>query len=130
MVRTAGRKLSTSSHVFLRRGQACRSLEPPYSGPHKVIARADKTFDIEVQGKVITVSIDRIKPAFTVREEASSPIAPIAPPAPIAPAPVVAPPAPFAPSAPPAPQPTPSSQPRTTRSGRRVHFPDYYHCRP
>lgn len=33
------RKLATSSHVFLRKGQALRSLEPPYSGPHKVISR-------------------------------------------------------------------------------------------
>lgn len=96
------RKLATSTHVFLRKGQARRSLEPPYSGPHKVIARADKTFDIEVQGKVITVSIDRLKPAFSVSEEAP-------------------------PALPPTPAPsTPPCQPRTTRSGRRVKFPDYY----
>lgn len=103
------RKLSTASHVFLRKGQACRSLEPPYSGPYKVITRADKTFDIEVQGKVVTVSIDRLKPAFSVTEEGPSPVVPSQ--------------ASTAPTA-------PSRQPRTTRSGRRVRFPDYYHCRP
>jgi hypothetical protein len=32
-----------STHVFLRQDATCRSLEPPYSGPHRVIARTDKT---------------------------------------------------------------------------------------
>jgi len=35
--------LRDSTHVFLRQDAIRRALEPPYSGPHKVIARTDKT---------------------------------------------------------------------------------------
>jgi hypothetical protein len=35
--------LRDSTHVFLRHDAIRRALEPPYSGPHKIITRADKT---------------------------------------------------------------------------------------
>jgi hypothetical protein len=56
--------LRDATHVFLRQDATRRSLEPPYSGPHRVIARTDKTFKIVVRGREITVSTDRVKPAY------------------------------------------------------------------
>jgi len=35
--------LRDSTHVFLWQDSIRRALEPPYTGPHKVIARTDKT---------------------------------------------------------------------------------------
>jgi hypothetical protein len=43
-------------------------LQPPYDGPYKVIQRNEKYFTITVNNKNVTVSIDRIKPAFMVSE--------------------------------------------------------------
>ncbi|KAG7310988.1 hypothetical protein JYU34_003841 [Plutella xylostella] len=89
--------LHTSSHVFLKQGPAKRSLQPPYSGPYKVLKRGPKTFDIDVQGKQTTVTVDRLKPAFVSQPQTQVPV------------------------------PKPHDEPmKKTRSGRVVHFPDYY----
>jgi hypothetical protein len=42
--------LTDSTHVFLWQDAIRRLLEPPYSGPHKIIARTGKTFTIVVRG--------------------------------------------------------------------------------
>ncbi|CAN7974694.1 unnamed protein product, partial [Ixodes persulcatus] len=55
--------LDTCSHVFLRRDGSKRSLQQPYTGPHKVLTREAKTFTIDYNGRQETVSIDRLKPA-------------------------------------------------------------------
>lgn len=60
--------LASSSHVFLRDCTAGGCLKPAYSGPHKVTERGDKVFKILVNGKQVTVSIDRIKPAFILSD--------------------------------------------------------------
>ncbi|EFN67616.1 hypothetical protein EAG_00467, partial [Camponotus floridanus] len=39
-------------------------LQPPYNGPYEVISRTAKTFVVRIQGKDVTVSIDRLKPAY------------------------------------------------------------------
>ncbi|KAL4718146.1 hypothetical protein ACJJTC_011827 [Scirpophaga incertulas] len=49
--------------VFLRDDTVRRSLQPPYSGPHCVLSRTDKTITLDLGGRQITVSIDRVKPA-------------------------------------------------------------------
>ena len=51
--------------VFLRDDSIHSSLQRPYEGPFRVISRSDKTFVINRNGKYVTVSIDRLKPAFT-----------------------------------------------------------------
>ncbi|XP_061717484.1 uncharacterized protein LOC133525211 [Cydia pomonella] len=94
--------LQTSSHVFLRQGPARRPLQPAYTGPHRVIKRRDKTYDIDVSGKEVTVTLDRLKPAYVMREEVPAVPAPIQD--------TVIPPAPE----------------KKTKSGRVVRFPDYY----
>ncbi|XP_026481841.1 uncharacterized protein LOC113389018 [Ctenocephalides felis] len=56
--------LKTSTHVFLRNDTVRKSLQPPYSGPYKVIDRSDKTFTIQKATQNIKASIDRVKPAY------------------------------------------------------------------
>lgn len=73
--------LDTCTHVFMRVGQIRKSLDPPYSGPHRVINRLDtKRFVIDVNGTHKTVSIDSLKPAFIAEDDE-----PIQPPPPISP---------------------------------------------
>jgi hypothetical protein len=94
------KNLQDSTHVFLRQDAIRRALEPPYSGTHKVIARTDKTYKLVVRGRQVTVSADRVKPAFLLAEEQRRDINPPA-----------------------QPHVVPAIPPRTTRSGRNVHFP-------
>lgn len=60
--------LSTASHVFLRDDTMGGSLKPAYTGPHEVIQRGDKACKLFVNGKMVTVSIDRLKPAYILRD--------------------------------------------------------------
>ncbi|KAJ8710566.1 hypothetical protein PYW08_009081 [Mythimna loreyi] len=96
--------ISTATHVFLREGPGRRSLQAPYTGPHRVLARDQKTVDIEVHGKRQKVTIDRVKPAYMAREELEP-----------------------GQNLPHTPDPVqPEDTVRKTRSGRTVRFPDYY----
>ena len=79
-------------------------LQRPYDGPFPVLDRHDKYFRIALPGHNDTVSIDRLKPAYLDASSTSS-------------APLPARPASLAYDVPP---------PHTTRSGRRVRFPDYF----
>jgi cleavage and polyadenylation specificity factor subunit 1 len=97
-------ELEKCTHVFVRRDAIRRSLQPPYDGPYKVIQRHTKFYTIDNQGHKQTISLDRLKPAHL--EPVTAPVTPIA----------VTPTATSSPSA------TPVV--RTTRSGRRVHWPD------
>lgn len=108
--------LDVSTHVFLRDDSVRAALQPPYTGPHEVLERGDKTFKILVRGKPTTVSVDRLKPAYQLVDD--SPTTPSSP--------VTHTPAPSF-----IPQPTLQQCPaenkeNRTRSGRVVRFPDYY----
>lgn len=99
--------LSTCDFAFLREDASHSSLTPAYTGPHQIIERGDKVFKLMVKGKQVTVSIDRLKPAYILAEkgrEANHPELP---------------------------SPGDSGHrtrgaTKTTRSGRVVRFPDYY----
>jgi hypothetical protein len=94
-----------STHVFLRQDDTRRALDPPYSGPQKVIARTDKTLTIVVRGWQVNVSADRVKPAYVLegtRHDTGSP--------PAQPRNDTA-------------KPVTTRPPQTTRSGRTIHFP-------
>ncbi|XP_065213333.1 uncharacterized protein LOC135840637 [Planococcus citri] len=56
--------LDTCTHVFLRVKTQRASLIPPYTRPHCVIHRKDKVIEVEVNGKAVLVSVDRLKPAY------------------------------------------------------------------
>jgi len=115
--------LSTCTHVFLRQDGVRRSLQPPYSGPHQVISRSEKTFTIVVRDKHTTVSTDRVKPAYFIQDNLPDVNHPSLQ--------TSAPPSTSNTSShipsdrnPPSASPNPSLQkPKTTRSGRTVHFP-------
>lgn len=61
-------ELATCDYVFLREDASRGSLQPAYSGPHKVLSRGDKIFKILLKDKQVTVSIDRLKPAFVLTD--------------------------------------------------------------
>ena len=90
--------LSTATHVFIHHDAVRKPLQPPYDGPYTVVKRTDKHFTVNINGRDDTVSVDRLKPAHLDVDNTD-----------------------------PTPQSAPSTNPppRTTRSGRRVHFPHY-----
>jgi cleavage and polyadenylation specificity factor subunit 1 len=100
--------LERCTHVFLRQDTTRLALEPPYSGPYRVLSRRVKTLQLLVRERPVTVSTDRVKPAYTLNgtDRGSN----FNPPVSTSPA--------AAPSATP---PQPST--RTTHSGRHIHFP-------
>jgi hypothetical protein len=99
--------LHNCKRVFLRQDATRRALEPPYSGPYQVLSRREKTLQLLVRGKPVSVSAERVKPAYVFNEaDCGRPIFnPLA-------------------SATPDIEPTPSIQ--TTRCGRRVRFPERF----
>lgn len=60
--------LTTTEHVFVRNDGPKGPLQQVYDGPYKVITRSKKTFVIDKNGHDVTVSIDRLKPAYVVTE--------------------------------------------------------------
>ncbi|XP_064470231.1 uncharacterized protein LOC135384982 [Ornithodoros turicata] len=61
--------LAEATHVFLRAPAPRKSLDPPYTGPYRVISRSDKTMVLDLGGRQDTVSVDRVKPAFVENED-------------------------------------------------------------
>lgn len=55
--------LSTSDKVFVRVDKVRTGLTPPYEGPYEVLKRLRKYFIVKINGKSVSVSIDRLKPA-------------------------------------------------------------------
>ncbi|CAK9814075.1 Transposon Ty3-G Gag-Pol polyprotein [Anthophora plagiata] len=60
------KELTTSPYVFVRHDAVRGPLQPPYDGSYKVIRREAKNFVIRVNDKNVRVSVDRLKPAFIV----------------------------------------------------------------
>jgi len=82
-------------------------LQPPYDGPFPVIKRANKTVCVQIHGKNIDISIDRIKPAYLLADLEKNSLE----------------------TSTQSPEETknPEKPPtRKTRSGRHVRFPDYF----
>jgi len=102
--------LLDSTHVFLRQDSVRRELDPPYGGPYKIIARSDKTITLSVRGRQVTVSTDRVNPAYILEETQHDTGCPPAQPCSASTKPIA----------------TPIQPTRTTRYGRCVHFPDRF----
>lgn len=64
--------LGSCSHVFVRLDRVKKSLEPPYQGPFPVITRHEKYFVIRIKGRDDSVSINRLKPAYILKDENSN----------------------------------------------------------
>ncbi|GBO36685.1 hypothetical protein AVEN_102765-1, partial [Araneus ventricosus] len=61
--------LKNCSHVFQRIDRVKKQLESPYEGPFPVIEWKDKYFTINIKGKHVNVSLDRLKPAYILAED-------------------------------------------------------------
>ena len=55
--------LDDCTHVYVRVDSVHQPLATPYDGPFRVIRRADRVFELDINGSPRTVSIDRLKPA-------------------------------------------------------------------
>ncbi|XP_037910187.1 uncharacterized protein LOC119650991 [Hermetia illucens] len=60
--------LETATHVFVRHDAVKSALKMPYDGPYTVVRRKDKNFVVKIRGRDVTVSIDRLKPAYIFAE--------------------------------------------------------------
>lgn len=107
--------LDTADQVFLREDSIRAPLQPAYTGPHKVLERGNKAFKLLLRNKPVTVTKDRLKPAYILTEKpevtVNSPVH-----------------IPHIHTSTGKTQPTPlnTSVPKVSRSGRHVRFPDYY----
>lgn len=61
--------LNSCEQVFVRVDRVRQPLEPPYEGPFPVVKRKPKYFIIQLHNKQDSVSIDRLKPAYTLNAE-------------------------------------------------------------
>ncbi|GFS57296.1 hypothetical protein TNCV_491851 [Trichonephila clavipes] len=101
-----------------------RPLQQPYDGPFKVLQWKDKVFFLDINGKRVSVSIDRCKPAFFLNtEDLQLPQTKNETHATVEPNATASTPATVE-SDPTASTPTQPS----TRSGRKVHLPTRYAC--
>ncbi|GFW59948.1 hypothetical protein TNCV_4864031 [Trichonephila clavipes] len=126
--------LLEATHAFLRRDMLRRPLQQPYDGPFKVLQRKDKVFFLDINGKRVSVSIDRCKPAFFLNtEDLQLPQTKNETPATVEPNATASTPATVEPNATASTPATVESDPTastptqpSTRSGRKVHLPTRY----
>ncbi|XP_037930611.1 uncharacterized protein LOC119665462 [Teleopsis dalmanni] len=57
--------LYSSDQVFVRNSMICKPLQAPYEGPFTVLKRFDKYFVVDVKGRKVNISVDRLKAAFS-----------------------------------------------------------------
>lgn len=61
--------LATCTHIFVRNDTVRSPLTPPYDGPYEVLKRYDKYYKIQLPLRTTVVSLDRLKPAYIVKED-------------------------------------------------------------
>ncbi|XP_051167325.1 uncharacterized protein LOC127285387 [Leptopilina boulardi] len=72
------KNLESCTHVFLKAAFTKKSLECPYSGPHRVVNRtSERVYEIEINGVKKQVSVENLKPAFFVRDDADVALEPV-----------------------------------------------------
>ncbi|KAL1446423.1 hypothetical protein WDU94_000016 [Cyamophila willieti] len=64
--------LGTVDQVFVRHELSKKCLQMPYDGPFPVIARNQRTYVVNINGKHTTVTIDRLKPAYILATDMES----------------------------------------------------------
>ncbi|XP_076660583.1 uncharacterized protein LOC143363941 [Halictus rubicundus] len=87
-IKATSAEMLYATHVFVRHGGCKRALQPAYDGPFCVVERHPKHFNIRVKDRVVPVSLDRLKPAYLLRDDEqdntdpqprSAPTAPVEP---------------------------------------------------
>ena len=63
-------ELKDAKYVFIRRGPQAGNWQALYEGPYQVIKRESKKFVVQVRGRKETVTIDRLKPAYIITDDA------------------------------------------------------------
>ncbi|XP_015118561.1 uncharacterized protein LOC107042163 [Diachasma alloeum] len=63
------KELTNCSYVLVRRDAPHHAFTSPYEGPHQVISRHEKYFVIRIRGENTVVSIDRLKPVFSLPDD-------------------------------------------------------------
>jgi cleavage and polyadenylation specificity factor subunit 1 len=58
--------LRKCTHVFLCQDTTRQALQPPYSGPYQVPSQKEKTLQLLVRRRPVTVSTDRVKPTYVL----------------------------------------------------------------
>lgn len=66
--------LASAEFVFVRNDSVGPSLSMPYQGPFKVVSREGKVFKLQMGRRLVSVSLDRLKPAFTWIDDSSVPL--------------------------------------------------------
>ena len=56
-------ELQHCTHVYVRHDAVRKPLQRPYDGPYQVVRRDDKKVVVMKNGRPVTVSVDRVKPA-------------------------------------------------------------------
>ncbi|XP_023316038.1 uncharacterized protein LOC111693963 [Trichogramma pretiosum] len=65
--------LRDCGYVFLPDDKISKALvNTPFTGPWKVLERTEKIFKLSIRGKAVTVSIDRLKPAYVLDDDVYS----------------------------------------------------------
>ncbi|UYV79915.1 hypothetical protein LAZ67_18001038 [Cordylochernes scorpioides] len=64
---------TTCSHVFLREDRVKQTLEHPYRGPFLPKKIQEKYFLLQINGKEVNISIERLKPAYLLCKEDPEP---------------------------------------------------------
>jgi len=54
--------LRTATMVYVKKGGQLAPLVPPYDGPYRVIEKGPKFFKVDIGGKEVSVTVDRLKP--------------------------------------------------------------------
>lgn len=61
-------ELPVATHVFVRHDAVRKPLQPTYDGPYKVLNAGEKFFKLDLPQGPQNVSLDRLKPAFLLRD--------------------------------------------------------------
>lgn len=64
--------LNSTEYVFVRIDRVKKSLERPFEGPYKVLNKSEKYFTLDIKTKAVNISIDRLKPAYTIADPQNS----------------------------------------------------------
>lgn len=66
--------LSTCDYVFVRQDRIKKCFTPLFQGPFRVVARTDKVITVFIRDKNVTLSLDRVKPAYILSDSVDSPV--------------------------------------------------------
>lgn len=61
--------MNTTTHVIVRYDAPSGTLYPPYDGPYKIISKGEKAYKLQIRGRKIHISVDRLKPAFSAKKQ-------------------------------------------------------------